>query len=602
LFHEDDLPWLVPSNVHAVCQPCQFHGQPEKMANFQRFVAMRRLFPWPGLGRGVINCSTVVQYWSSTAGTLVSDNARTAFCAFPMPTTAAPVPPMRQPLSDSERSSVEHRLSQSERDMRSVLDNMPAMIGYWDSHLRNRFGNHAYFTWFGIDPARMPGMHIRDVIGEERYRLNLPYIEAALRGEEQVFERAIPVPGEPSRLRQSLARYIPDIVDGVVQGFYVLVSDITPIKEIEAAYLASEARYRAVLMDQTELISRFDQDGRFIFVNEAYCRFFARTEAELLGQRWQPAVLPADLPIIKARMAGMTPEDPVVTIEHRVYSGNGELRWMQLVNRGFFDAVGNLREVQSIGRDITARKNAEEALQQAHDALEQRVVERTEELRSLAIEATLSEERERLGIARDLHDELGQLLHIAKFKLDTLARAVPADCQAQVGELNSLLADASRQVRSLTSQLSPQVLRNLGLSAALRWLGEEMGRLYGLAVDCRGADLAQTCQLSEVQQTILFRAARELLINVHKHAGTSAASLVMAYADDVVSIEVADCGVGMASAADALCRNDTFGLLSIRERILYLGGSTEITTAPGRGMRVVIRMPVGEPVVTSKGR
>ena len=517
-----------------------------------------------------------------------------------MSTAAPALPPTLPPLADSARPAVEHRLQQTERDLRSILDNMPAMIGYWDRDLRNRFGNHAYFTWFGIDPAQMPGMHIREVIGEERYRLNLPYIEAALRGEAQVFERAIPVPGDSSRLRHALAHYIPDRVDGVVHGFYVLISDITQIREMEAAYHASEARYRAVLMDQTELISRFSRDGRFIFVNEAYCRFFGKTEAMLLGKAWQPVALADDLPLIEARLRAMGPANPLITIENRVCSASGELRWMQFVNRGFFDAEGRLLEVQSIGRDITDRKLVESALQQAHDALERRVVERTEQLRSLATEMTLSEERERLAIARDLHDELGQLLHIAKFKLDTLARSVPASCQDQLGELDVLLADASRQVRSLTSQLTPHVLRNLGLVAALRWLGEEMARLYGLAVDCHIAETTLPC-LTTVQETILYRSARELLVNVHKHAGTSSARLTVQCAGDVVSIEVADRGIGMASAADALRRNDAFGLFSIRERILYLGGSTEIETAQGAGMSVRIRMPVGAAEATDQG-
>ncbi|UCV22022.1 MASE3 domain-containing protein [Ferribacterium limneticum] len=130
---------------------------------------------------------------------------------------------------DIERS----RLRQSERDLRSILDNLPSMIGYWDATLHNRFANHAYATWFGINPEQIPGKHIRDVIGEERFRLNLPYIEAALRGEPQIFERDIPAP-DGSVVRHSQAHYIPDAQDGEVRGFYVLVSDITPLKLAQA--------------------------------------------------------------------------------------------------------------------------------------------------------------------------------------------------------------------------------------------------------------------------------------------------------------------------------------------------------------------------------
>ncbi|MGB4062381.1 MAG: MASE3 domain-containing protein [Azonexus sp.] len=130
---------------------------------------------------------------------------------------------------DIERS----RLRQSEHDLRSILDNLPSMIGYWDASLHNRFANHAYATWFGINPEQIPGKHIRDVIGEERFHLNQPYIEAALRGEPQIFERDIPAP-DGSIVRHSQAHYIPDAQDGEIRGFYVLVSDITPLKAAQA--------------------------------------------------------------------------------------------------------------------------------------------------------------------------------------------------------------------------------------------------------------------------------------------------------------------------------------------------------------------------------
>ncbi|MCB4359042.1 PAS domain-containing sensor histidine kinase [Quatrionicoccus australiensis] len=478
-------------------------------------------------------------------------------------------------------------------DMRAILDHVPAMIGYWDRDLRNRFGNCAYQTWFGIDPAVLPGMHIREVIGEERYRLNLPFIEAALRGEEQVFERVIPDPDDASRLRHSFAHYIPDIVDGVVQGFYVLVSDITPIKEIEAAYQASEARYRAVLMDQTELISRISRDGRFVFVNEVYCRFFGKVESELLGKSWQPVVLAEDLPLIEEKLRQMTPDQPVVSIENRVYSGAGELRWMQFVNRGFYAPDGQLLEVQSIGRDITDRKNAENALRRTHDEMEQRVVERTEQLRNLAIEATLSEERERLAIARDLHDELGQLLHVAKIKLDTLGKSLPAEQRGAVRELDTLLADASRQVRSLTSQLTPHVLRNLGLPAALRWLCGEMQTHYGLELECDVDDLPADIALSPAQESILFRGVRELLFNVFKHAGSPCARVSLSCVAAELCIVVEDKGVGMAVvAADERSAGSGFGLLSIRERLAYLGGSMVMDSGSSAGLKVLLRMPL----------
>ncbi|MEI6207631.1 MAG: response regulator [Desulfuromonadales bacterium] len=136
---------------------------------------------------------------------------------------------------------VTHKMLQRECDMKSILDNMPAMIGYWNRDLRCRFGNYAYHDWFGIEPGAMPGKHIREVIGEERYALNLPYIKGALRGEPQYFERAIPTP-DGSTVRYSQASYIPDVRNGEFFGFYVLVTDISRAKNAE---LAAEDASRA---------------------------------------------------------------------------------------------------------------------------------------------------------------------------------------------------------------------------------------------------------------------------------------------------------------------------------------------------------------------
>ena len=140
-------------------------------------------------------------------------------------------------------------------------------------------------------------------------------------------------------------------------------AEIAERQRTEEALRKSEARYRAVLEDQTEIIGRYTPDGVFTFVNEVFCRFFGKTSQELLGHPWQPQAVTEDLPLIKAKLGSLSPANPVVVIENRVYSGTGEVRWMQFVNRGFFDSSGRLVETQAVGRDITERQQAEERLE-----------------------------------------------------------------------------------------------------------------------------------------------------------------------------------------------------------------------------------------------
>jgi len=328
-------------------------------------------------------------------------------------------------------------------------------------------------------------------------------------------------------------------------------------------------------------------------VNSVFCRFFGKAAEELLGRTWAPGCHPDDVLHVEAQLRTLSPLQPTVVIENRVGSGSGELRWMQFVNRGLFDTSGRLLEIQSVGRDINDRKNAELALREAHTQLEQRVVERTEQLRHLAIQTTLAEERERRSIARDLHDGLGQLLHVAKIKLDQLAKQLPASATAAAGDLDSLLADASRVTHSLTSELSPPALDRLGFVHALRWLAEEMNRLYGLSVSV-GCEAGYP-SLPPDQASILFRSARELLINAAKHSGSKQAHLDMACSNEQLILTVADAGIGIPDVVEALNVTQGFGLASIRERLTYLGGEMEIVTATGAGLRVSLRMPLRLP-------
>ncbi len=130
--------------------------------------------------------------------------------------------------------------------------------------------------------------------------------------------------------------------DGRFGGFMGSCIDITKRKEVEEELRRSEERYRAVVEDQTELICRFLPDGTITFVNDAYCRYFDRPQRRLVGK-------------------SISPQHPVAMIEHQIAS-HGERRWQQWTDRGIFDAAGNLIEFQSVGRDITAQKNSEQAL------------------------------------------------------------------------------------------------------------------------------------------------------------------------------------------------------------------------------------------------
>jgi PAS domain S-box-containing protein len=127
----------------------------------------------------------------------------------------------------------------------------------------------------------------------------------------------------------------------------------------------SEERYRNVIEDQTEFICRFLPDGTHIFVNDAYCRYFDKKREDIIGHRFKPVLYPEEQEIVALHIASITPEHPVIDIDQRIMMPDGSTRWQRWSDRAIFDPDGRAVEYQSVGRDITERKQAEEALLQA---------------------------------------------------------------------------------------------------------------------------------------------------------------------------------------------------------------------------------------------
>jgi PAS domain S-box-containing protein len=162
--------------------------------------------------------------------------------------------------------------------------------------------------------------------------------------------------------------------------------DITERKQAETALRQSEERFRAIVEDQTELIVRWKPDGTRTFVNQAYCRFFAKNYDELIGTSFFSLVVEGDREAIRQKVRALTPANPVATDVHRSLLPNGEITWQEWRDRGVFDAHGRLVELQSIGRDITERRRADQLLRESEERFRAVV-----ELSPIAIGVTVDE-------------------------------------------------------------------------------------------------------------------------------------------------------------------------------------------------------------------
>lgn len=138
----------------------------------------------------------------------------------------------------------------------------------------------------------------------------------------------------------------------------------TRVADRTADLYRSEQRYLTILQYQTEIICRFDADGTMTFVNDAFCRLFGLASEEVVGTVWAPVVHPDDLFMVKAKLEGVSPDEPSVSIENRVMAGDGTVRWCHFNNRAFFDQNGKVLEWQAVGRDVTELKIARQKLQE----------------------------------------------------------------------------------------------------------------------------------------------------------------------------------------------------------------------------------------------
>ncbi len=206
-------------------------------------------------------------------------------------------------------------------------------------------------------------------------------------------------------------------------------------------------------------------------------------------------------------------------------------------------------------------------------------------LRAAAVATSFAEERERRALASDLHDDAGQMLTLASLKLRALADTLGDRSADAIRDLVELLAETRRRVSTLSFELSPPLLHDVGLVAAAEWLAENKQRRYGLVVHvAKGEELV----LDEATRVTLFRALRELLINVAKHAGVGEAHVRIWRDGDVARVSVEDAGVGF----DPEARQQGFGLLALRDRVGQMGGSVEIESAVGSGTRIVVSVPI----------
>ncbi len=346
----------------------------------------------------------------------------------------------------------------------------------------------------------------------------------------------------------------------------------------DAAPGASEARYRALYDDLPLMVFRLDSKGKVLSVNEHGARELGYAAGELIGRPVLRVFHPEDRQAAE-RQLGWSLDSPseVSRWELRKVRKDGSVLWVRETVRVVRSASG-ATEILVVCEDVTERRRAV-----------QRVAEYRDQLRELNAELSSAEERGERRIACVLHDEVGQTLAAARMGICELRDSEGSSERiGRLEELRELVDRTIEATRSLTFQLSPPILYELGLAAALEALGERIGKESGIRFAfALGEGWTSPAEDASV---VLFRVVRELLHNVTKHARASRARLELDGAGDRARIVLEDDGVGFGAVIGK--SGHGLGLFHVRERMQRLGGRFEIDSAPGRGTRAVLTLPL----------
>lgn len=268
--------------------------------------------------------------------------------------------------------------------------------------------------------------------------------------------------------------------------------------------------------------------------------------------------------------------------------------------------------------DVTRREEAEKALREVNINLENRVEKRTaelkeinkklrrevkerrkvekelehsrEELRYLSEHLQRAREEERLSIAREVHDELGQLLSVMKIDASFLGQNVPkrsSHIEKQIESFQSQIDGAIQAVRDICSRLRPSVLMHFGLPAAIEWYMEDLQKRTG--INC----ISQIDMNVPVEETelslVLFRILQEAMTNIIRHAEATNVNVILTVKNDNIVLKIMDNGKGIT--ADQMMKPQSFGIIGIRERVRFWGGNSTFEGVPGKGTAVTIAIP-----------
>ncbi len=360
------------------------------------------------------------------------------------------------------------------------------------------------------------------------------------------------------------------------------IRDITERKRTEEALRESEEKFRTIFDNTTDGILLADMENKkFLDGNKMFCQMLGYSLEEIKNIGVMDIHPEEDLPYVIEQFEKQSQKEITLAIDIPVKKKDGSVFYAD-INSAPITLAGKTYLI-GVFRDTTERKKVEEKL-----------LDYQRQLKALASQLTLAEERERYRIATELHDRIAQSLVVSKLRLETVRDSDSlADLAKVLNETAKSIEQIIQDVRLLTFELRSPILNELGFEDAVaEWLTEQIDKKHDIATEFE--DDGQPKPLDDDILAVLFRDVRELLVNAVKHAHATKIKVSVCRVDEQICVSVEDNGVGFnpAKALSMAVRTGRFGLFSIREQLEELGGHLEIKSTPGHGTRTTVTAPL----------
>ncbi len=484
----------------------------------------------------------------------------------------------------TDRKRAEKAFQESEAKYRGILANIED--GYYEVDL---YGNLTFFNdslcdILGYPRSELMGMNYRTFMLEED-------ADRVFKTFNQVFATGNGANGFEWRVKRKDGGviYLDTSVslirdaEGNVRNFGGITRDVTERRYAEDALRESEAKYRSLFESLPIGLFQTTMDGRIIDANPACLVIFrCPSREDLMAQDARKAYLkPADGENFRRQLMR---NGYVRDYESRLWCWDGAIVWVNITAHVIYDDWGNFSHIEGSLQDITERKKTEAALQKSH-----------EELRNFSKHLEAAREQERTIIAREVHDDLGQLLTAIKFDLAWMKRHAPeGDTDTLLEKVDmtiGLVNESLQSVKHISARLRPDVLNDLGLEAAMDWYLSEFRDRTGIKCDSRIQQQTFSGDgICDELCTSMFRIFQEALTNIARHARATEVFVKLEQSDGWINFQIIDNGVGVDT--DALNDSGSYGLLGIRERVNAFGGHMELAAGAEKGTALKIKLPV----------